>query len=499
MKTKIIIISLLAVLLGSITSCDGFLDTMPDKRAEVNSLQKVKDLLVSAYPKSSALLMEEMMSDNRQDNGDKYSLPNNTMIQSFRWEDITDVDQDTPGYMWDGCYMIIAAANQALVAIRELGEPEEALPYKGEALICRAYGHFLLTNVFCMAYGNDADKDLGVPYMTAPGTSIGVKYERGTLKETYEKINKDIEEALPLISDEAYTVPLYHFNKRAAYSFAAQFNLFYNQYEKAIRYATEAIGEDPGSLLRNMNGYSQFPSSKEYTLAFIDKDEPANLMLIGALSRWGTQYTNQRYGHNRTLCEGETIWSPAAWGHLMAYDKVLGYGDQSIFVPKMDAIFETTNAVLNTGYYRQVIFAFTSDKTLLNRAEAYILAKQYDKGVRDLQYWCKAKVAAQIPDMESLNTFYEKTVDPKTNGKPLNPKFDIESGLQTNLLKAVIHARRIETVHEGERWLDVKRFGLEITRELFGESPIVLEAHDLRKAIQIPAAVISAGMERNPR
>ena len=100
--------------------------------------------------------------------------------------------------------------------------------------------------------------------------------------------------------------------------------------------------------------------------------------------------------------------------------------------------------------------------------------------MRDLQYWCKAKVAAQIPDMESLNTFYEKTVDPKTNGKPLNPKFDIESGLQTNLLKAVIHARRIETVHEGERWLDVKRFGLEITRELYGESPIVLEAHDLR-------------------
>ena len=119
--------------------------------------------------------------------------------------------------------------------------------------------------------------------------------------------------------------------------------------------------------------------------------------------------------------------------------------------------------------------------------------------MRDLQYWCKAKVAAQIPDMESLNTFYEKTVDPKTNGKPLNPKFDIESGLQTNLLKAVLHARRIETVHEGERWLDIKRFGLKITRELYGESPIVLESHDLRKAIQIPAAVVSAGMERNPR
>ena len=38
------------------------------------------------------------------------------------------------------------------------------------------------------------------------------------------------------------------------------------------------------------NKNNQSPSSKEYTLAFIDKDEPANLMLIGALSNWETDY-----------------------------------------------------------------------------------------------------------------------------------------------------------------------------------------------------------------
>ncbi len=72
-------------------------------------------------------------------------------------------------------------------------------------------------------------------------------------------IDKDIEEGLPLISSEAYDTPLYHFNQNAAYAFAAQFNLFYNKFDKAIRYATEAIGEDPSSVLRNMGGYAQFP------------------------------------------------------------------------------------------------------------------------------------------------------------------------------------------------------------------------------------------------
>lgn len=47
------------------------------------------------------------------------------------------------------------------------------------------------------------------------------------MKELYAKINKDIEEALPLVNDGIYKVPKYHFNKKAAYSFAARFNLYY--------------------------------------------------------------------------------------------------------------------------------------------------------------------------------------------------------------------------------------------------------------------------------
>ena len=50
MKTRNKIILLLALALTCmITSCESYLDTMPDQRTELNSVRKVKDLLMSAY------------------------------------------------------------------------------------------------------------------------------------------------------------------------------------------------------------------------------------------------------------------------------------------------------------------------------------------------------------------------------------------------------------------------------------------------------------------
>ena len=74
-----------------------------------------------------------------------------------------------------------------------------------------------------MAYNEaTASENLGIPYITAPETSVGVAYDRGTLQEVYEKIDADIEAALPLIEGINFDVPAYHFNEKAAYAFAAR-------------------------------------------------------------------------------------------------------------------------------------------------------------------------------------------------------------------------------------------------------------------------------------
>lgn len=94
--------------------------------------------------------------------------------------------------------------------------------------MCRAYAHFLLVNTFCQPYRkSSASSDMGIPYVEEPETVIGKQYDRGTVASVYEKIARDIEEGFPLINDNSYAVPLYHFNKRAAAAFACRFYLFY--------------------------------------------------------------------------------------------------------------------------------------------------------------------------------------------------------------------------------------------------------------------------------
>lgn len=501
MRTKNIVLPfLVAIVLGSFSSCNSFLDTMPDQRTDLDTPDKVRDLLLSAYPTLNPTVMFEFMSDNYDDNGDGYSNSYNLVEESYYWEDAVESDTDSPQHMWEANYKAIAAANQVLEAIEVLGNPESCSAYKGEALLCRAYGHFQLANTFCMAYNEStAANELGIPYATVPEKEVGTVYDRGTLKEVYEKINADIEEGLPLIEGARFEVPLYHFNTKAAYAFAARFNLFYGKdYDKVIRFATEAIGTDPTAVLRDLNGYDKFTNGKEWTYGYINKDEPANLLLITNNSLFGRIH-NKRYGITNPIMYSQLVWSNFPGNiQLKVYNTVFHYDYVSYLVPKMEEIFEVTDQIAQTGQPHVVIPAFTTDETLLCRAEAYILKKEYDAAATDLSYWYKKKgIAGHTAD--EIVDFY-KTGSAEENLKPLNTGVTYDEK-QTNMLYAVLHARRVEGIHEGIRWLDIKRYGIAIRHGIYDEAPITLEANDRRKAIQIPSQVLAApgNMTPNPR
>ena len=133
----------------------------------------------------------------------------------YRWQQTTEENQDSPHALWNDCYNSIASANQALAAIEQMGNPQSLSAQRGEALICRAYNHFVLATTFCKAYSTNADKDLGIPYIKEPETSVNPQYSRGTVAEVYQNIAADLEEGLPLIDDNIYSRVKYHFNKKA--------------------------------------------------------------------------------------------------------------------------------------------------------------------------------------------------------------------------------------------------------------------------------------------
>ena len=66
-------------------------------------------------------------------------------------------------------------------------------------------------------------------------------------------------------------------------------------------------------------------------------------------------------------------------------------------------------------------------------------------------------------------------------------------------MQCVQHFRRIQLVHMGNRWFDIKRFGFTITHDMGISDSYTLQVLDPRYAIQIPNEVIGAGLEPTPR
>jgi hypothetical protein len=165
--------------------------------------------------------------------------------------------------------------------------------------------------------------------------------------------------------------------------------------------------------------------------------------------------------------------------------------------------------------------AFTAEETLLCRAEAYIVKGEYDRATADLAVWMRyqcnpARVKTELT-RDLINSYYSAIpyYDPfvPTVKKQLNPlNFTIrEDGEMGNFLACLLHFRRIETIHDGLRWFDIKRFGIEIYRrdvDVTGGSgkdadatkevkdKLVLD--DYRRAMQIPYKILIAGMQPNP-
>jgi len=484
-------------------------------------------LLTSAYPQGIPAAMFEFMSDNTEDNGVVYNYRYDWVQEAYRYETISLTSYDTPHGVWERYYKAAITANTALVACDELeAQGHDMSAHRAEARMTRAWAHFLLVNTFCQAYNTQSSEtDLGIPYITEPITNVFAHFERGTVKEVWDKINEDIEAALPDIDDGLYEIPKNHFNRKAAYCFAAEFNLFYGNYDKAIEYAQVVLGLKPQNQMRDMEALNKAGTASLIRNGYIDYKADCNLMIMSVYSQWGRSHTNgsyARYAQNRRICYGATHRSPGPWSGkdsqgrynatYLSYYNNYSKDDILAYYPKMTEIFETTDPTLNTGYTHVVWVPFTVEKALLARAEAYLMKGMIDAAADDLILWYKSKTSNDISlSPDEIIEYYRGYIivgneeEVYTGAEyglqkfDLNPRFELSEGDQTYMALAILHARRIEFVHEGWRWLDLKRYGISVTHNQDRQADLILEPWDKRFAIQLPLMVLAAGMEPNPR
>lgn len=511
----------------ALTGCNDFLDTMPDNRAQIDNEQKVQSILVSAYFDHEPILVAELVSDNMDDFGPNNPNYERWTADTFAWKEESEEANESLSDFWESAFISIASANQALQGIEEMGGATTPTlkECKAEALLCRAYTHFMLANMFCKHYSSTAANDLGLPYIDHPETELNPNYERGTLAELYQKIERDLQEALPMVGDSYFTVPKYHFNTKAAYAFACRFYLYYEKWEEAIKYANLCLGSQPKTLLRNWKSMADMTQEFDaICYEYVNANSNANLLLMTGFSRLGVVFgpwrSHSRYNHGLYLARNEDMGAANIWGNSNSFymtPKVYtGTNmDKTVFW-KMPYMFEYTDPVAQIGYSHTVYAAFTTDECLLNRAEAYILLKRYDEAAADLTAWMQnITKSTRTLTPEYITTFYnaqpysyedEKGLN-STIKKHINPSFAIEEegSTQEAMLQCLLGFRRIETMHAGMRWFDIKRYGIEIPRRVMNAAGTpesksdFLPKDDKRRALQLPLKVRQAGLEANPR
>jgi len=480
---------LLAV--AALAGCKKYLDKEPDNRTQINSAEQISQLLTSAYPKGNYIMFCEAMSDNAEDKnggGTGYDFVDRINRQAFRYEVIESApdDLDSPDFYWNSCYKAIAAANLALEIIDNSSSKDQLKGQRAEALLARAYSHFMLVTLFSKAYDPaTAATDPGIPYVTAPEKVVLAKYERKTVAYVYEMIEKDLKEGYPLVDEKLYgTAPKFHFNRLAAAAFATRFYMFKRDYASAANYATQAL---TGAVADNMRPWNTtlanlqyYDLEAEYTKATLR----GNLLLQEANSIWGRAYPSLRYGLGTNVMT-KIFNTTNPTGGYYAYPL---YGTPAVYnIPKFYEHFVKESINASSGNPYNTIPLFTAEEVVLNRAEANMRLNNRQAALDDLTAFASKNIGSYNPSTRNVTA--KKAVD----------YYNMPGDTSGAIINVALDFKKAFFLHEGLRWLDILRLKIPVTHITASGEVITLGANDNRRALQLPVLTKQAGLEPNIR
>lgn len=518
----------------------GDMDLMP--------LDSLREMFTSFYPNWNYGPLCELSSDNIVDNNSvnhpatgrdgelvNYSLPeyDDWHNAAFAFEPATGaIGNDTPDFIVTQAYNSLELLNQFIYQVDNLpsdtvtmADAMELLSMHGEALVLRAYTHFILSNIFAPAY-NDYGKDLtGIECVTVPGQKT-----RMTVAETYDMIAGDLENGIEEMRQYGFPQSVWRFNEKAAYAFAARFFLFYQDYDKCVDYATLALGSDPAAAMRDWRKFDNITTGDEAEAIWHNESEPSVFMMFDTYSMMMRFMAGgYRYAFNASAMDGTFSFSPICTLSLPPYLMSAGLymnGEQAygIVSTKVYEHFELVDSVAMVGYPMITRNEFTAEETLLCRAEANLMLGRTDDAFADMDIWGLSKQDVTITNfgeeeeastyyydlsMEGIKSFYIASDDifPVAAWCSVNYDNTVYSDMLSNygttgmpaldedglyLLRYILHSRRLETVHDGMRFFDLKRFNIDYKHWIGSSDGLtparveVLTYDDPRRALTMP-------------
>ncbi|WP_257667042.1 RagB/SusD family nutrient uptake outer membrane protein [Parapedobacter tibetensis] len=274
---------LAGAVLGNLFACSEFLDAKPD--VSVSTPETLADLRA---------LLDDEDKINRHAPGllemgtDDYFLDYSVFSSRpafdqaiYLWDAAPFFLPTNTGQQWTNSYRAITTANVVLEALDRIEEANPALRdiLKGEALFIRGYAFYFLAQLYSAPYEvNGSNDGLGIPLRLT--SDFNVKSTRATVKETYDRIIDDLQQAVVLLPEHTdyKTRP----NKTAAYAALARIYLSMEEYELADEMADAALTRQAALLDFNQLDFSlnyPFTPFHEETLYFAFCTNGSQLLL----------------------------------------------------------------------------------------------------------------------------------------------------------------------------------------------------------------------------
>lgn len=465
MKIKInFAIKCIPVVMGLLlvtTSCNKeFLDREPSGSLPTSeSIRTVDDMEIALNGTYAGLrsdrlygrtvpLLGDLLADNVY-----ISTQNSNRYLAFFQVNYT-VNNGDVSDIWQAAYNVILNANNVINS-SITGSPE-ANQFRGEALALRALMYFELVKFFSPAYTVAGANALGVPIITSYDPFK--KPARNTLGEVYAQIQKDLTDAIPLMTLERSSG---YFTNWAAKGLLARMHLFKGEWAQAQAVAEDVINNSPYFLL-------------DYN---------------SVLGYWASN--TPRNDGLETLFEVvfDLVGNPGNDQLAYFYDQA-GYGDAL-------ASNNFYNSFSASDVRKQMFLTFSPTRGNVRVVNKYPNSTQPDKDEFKVlrmseMYLIAAEGAARKPaPNEALALSYLNTV-----AWERDPLFVGYASTGAQLVTDILTERRKELAFEGHRYWDLQRNNLPVTRVNtagnYGGVPLTIPTTSFRRIFPIPQIELDA-------
>lgn len=430
----------------ALSSCKKFLDAKSDASLSTPStLEDLQAILNNSKMNAASDLKNTLTDEYYVKYNDWVSFGGANIRLGYVWDkEIEDPDD------WGTKYNAIFYANTVLDHLDKIkagGQLEEWNAIKGAALFFRAFHFFEAAQLFASQYDvSTADTDLGIPLRLT--SDFNLPTTRSTIRQTYNQILSDLEEAAALLPlESAFKVrPC----KPAAYAMLARVYLQTGNYEKAKENADSCL-----NLYNSLIDYNQLPDILNPFEVF----HPEVIFYMSSL--------------NALTCYD--FWA------IVDSTLYKSYADNDL---RKSLFFED---IYGDGSFRyEVVHVYTIfnglavDEMYLTRAE------------------CHARAGNLSAAMNDLNTLLIKRWKAGTF-------VPFSANNADEALGMILQERRKQLLNRGTRWGDLRRlnkeprFAMTLKRVLNGKV-YELPPNDPRYTLLIPREIIAmTGIQQNHR